>query len=1310
MNLLFRISLSRLKIPSREFLRHPLIRGMAGYLLLWTMLVWGGWVVNVKAGEEHVYQQVLTVARTSISKDLTFRWWAAGHGGVYVPINADTQPNPYLPPTLERDIETPLGKKLTLMNPAYMMRQLTSSEWGDHGEKSRITSLKPLNPDNTPDPWERKALESFERGDKEFVEMVNGADGVTLRLMRPLMVQEECLKCHVHQGYSVGDVRGGMGVSIPMKYYQQMAGHARMNQMVSFFLIWLLGSGGIVLLKKNRYREAQARHLAEEKLRQSQSNLVRAQELAHVGSWHWDLQTGEMYWSDEMYRICGVDAESFKPSYEAFMQLVQSDSRGPVQQESGHFPTDPSGLFTSEYVIVRPDGVSHYVREVWEIIADHQGIPQYMVGIVQDITEQEQVRNALMLEKQRMEHYWAISQNVIVRLDDQGRVVFVNEVGCRTLGYPLEEIVGKSWVDTVVPQEERQEVQGVLGTLLSENHRGMSVYDNYIIGKDGSKRYFIWNNATERDADDRVTGTISVGDDVTTIREYMDRLRRNNALIDSQKRRLSGMFETALDAIIVMDSRGFVKDINPAAVSLFGFAKDALVGYSLSDKLVPSPMCQAHSDALVRRLADPGKKLVARRLEAQGMRADGVLVDLEIAITEMVENDDVMYTAFIRDVTDRKQLLKSLNDTLSVAQSANTAKSEFLANMSHEIRSPMNAIMGMTELVLTSPELPESLREYMEIIQQSSGGLLGVINSILDFSKIEAGQLMLEHIVFDVVKQVEDACETMAINARQKQLELFCLIEDEVPLELLGDPLRFRQILINLINNAIKFTLRGEIVVRVQTIPSKEEQTGQMLKVSVTDTGIGIAPDKVGEIFQAFTQADGSTTRRFGGTGLGLSISRRLVDLMGGEIWVESQEGKGSVFQFTVHFATEEAKKFSPGGGATPLPLEFDGLRVLVFDPNPTGRHVVSTLVRYVGAQAHGVASWQVLSEELRVAKQTACPFDLLLVDSSVATEADAWDLFEQECFMTIHTIWLKPMNVSSDTIRASRCLTNPQYVNKPARRSSLLLAMRQALGYEAREMEVANSVLHVSEQQGASIRILLVEDQVNNQKLAMEILHSAGHHVTPANDGVEALEILAQQSFDLVLMDLNMPKMNGFETIRHIRNSDDSGGVDSRVPIVAVTATILADAEETCADMGIHGYLLKPYRPTELLRAVEPFTRKRRPRAKKGTGVATIIVADGDRETLEHNRNLWLMEAPGHLARLELLMQQQSVAEIMSEIRWFLDAAGNTGAPRVKNRALRLKGKIELRDWLSVSAGLRELTQELAEVKNVLTAGDGKR
>ncbi len=1166
-------------MPLQGFFRLPQARGAVAYLLVWTLLVWGAWIVNIRMGEEHVYQQILTIARNALVKNQSFRQWAAGHGGVYVPLGADNQPNPFLPPTEERIIETPSGKKLILMNPACIMRQLPTKEWGEQGETDRITSLRPLNPANAPDPWERKALEALEKGDKEVVEIVAGGDGETLRIMRPFTMQDECLICHNDKSSDGGVVRGGQSIAIPMKYYQKMDDHARMSLLVSCVLIWLLGGWGIVFLTRHRCRDAQARHLAEECLTQSQINLVKAQEMAHVGSWRWDLHTGVVYWSDELYRICGVDPRTFKPSYEAFMQLVLADEHIPFRQIANHSSKEPSDLLASEYVIVRPNGIHRFVREVWEMVLDDQGNPHYMVGIVQDITEQK---------------------------------------------------------------------------------------------------------------------------------EAMKQLRLNSERIASQERYLLAMFESALDAIVVMDSRGFVKNINPAAEILFGFAKGDLVGQLLSDMLVPPLNRQAHRDALARRLTNPRSKLVARRMEAQGMRIDGALVDLEIAITEMIEEGEVMYTAFIRDVTDRKQLLKSLNDTLSVAQLANRAKSEFLANMSHEIRSPMNAIMGMTELVLTAPELPESLREYMEIVQQSSGGLLGIINSILDFSKIEAGQLLLEHVVFDVVKQVEDACETMAINARQKQLELFCLIERDVPLELLGDPLRFRQILINLINNAIKFTQRGEIVVRVQAIPPQMEQAGQELKISVADTGIGIARDKLGEIFQAFTQADGSMARRFGGTGLGLSISRRLVDMMGGEIWVESQEEKGSVFTFTAHFATEESRR-AIGEGTTTLPLEFAGVRVLVFEPNPTGRDVICTMIQYFGAETHAVDSLESFLVQMRLAAETGCPFDLLVADSSLVNHKDAWDSFNKEGSMTINTVLLKPMNVSPVAIQKNPCLTNPQYVNKPARRSALLSAMRQAQGYDAHEVEVTNIYQRLLEQQGMAIRILLVEDRVNNQKLATEILHNAGHQVTLANDGVEALDILAQHSFDLVLMDLNMPKMNGYETIRHIRNPEDSWGGDSQVPIVVVTATIMTDTEETCNELNINGYLLKPYRPGELLKTVEPFTRRRRPRAKKGSGLAlaTVIAAGGDRETRERHRNLWTLEAPGHVAHLEQVVRQQSVAEVMTEIHWILDAAANMGAVRLRNRALRLKGKVDLRDWPAVQVGLRDLTQELELIANVLNVGD---
>ena len=384
------------------------------------------------------------------------------------------------------------------------------------------------------------------------------------------------------------------------------------------------------------------------------------------------------------------------------------------------------------------------------------------------------------------------------------------------------------------------------------------------------------------------------------LEETMDQLkiRENN---------LQSILETALDAIISMDQDGVVTHFNPAAEQLFGYAKESVIGRTVAECIIPPGLREKHTFAL-QHLTDnrQNHQKITRRLEVQGMRADGNSVDLEIALTSMLSHGRLVYTGFMHDITARKQLVKSLEETLSVAEAANRSKSEFLANMSHEIRTPLNAILGMTDLVLQTA-LQDEQREYLDIVQHSSQSLLELVNAILDLTKMETGQIVLASVSFDVGVLVENIGKTMAQHAHKKGLDLFCHIPSEVPETVLGDPQRLNQVLVNLVNNAIKFTAQGEVHIGIEGVVSHPTQLE--IRFAVSDTGIGIPPERVHTIFDRFTQGDGSATRQFGGTGLGLTLCKHLVEKMGGVFTVESEQNKGSIFRFHALFHPVQSDK-----------------------------------------------------------------------------------------------------------------------------------------------------------------------------------------------------------------------------------------------------------------------------------------------------------------------------------------------------------------------------------------------------------------
>ncbi|MBF0626968.1 MAG: response regulator [Magnetococcales bacterium] len=670
----------------------------------------------------------------------------------------------------------------------------------------------------------------------------------------------------------------------------------------------------------------------------------------------------------------------------------------------------------------------------------------------------------------------------------------------------------------------------------------------------------------------------------------------------------------------------------------------------------------------------------------------------------------------IANIVVRSRIIQELEESREKAEAASKAKSEFLANMSHEIRSPLNAIIGMSDLILNAHLSQEEMVNNVQIVHSSSLSLLDLINGILDLSKIEAGHLLLESIPFDLIGQMEGVCEMLAIKAHQKGLSFYCSIAHDLPQTLEGDPLRLKQIMVNLINNAIKFTHEGEILVavrRAEEIGEDSDASAIALHFSVSDTGIGIPAEQQNLIFQSFVQADGSVSRKYGGTGLGLTISKHLVHMMGGSMQLSSQVNQGSTFHFSIRLGMGR-----PGEGTDSWPDQrrtqrtsdnshpLIKRRILLADTHPTGRRIVQDQLHYFGASVHIVNDTASMIEQLK--ENTANPYDAVLVDESIVRD---FQHSLRDCARAYHgrVIVMISSHLTLRNFNLEKFFSNPLSLKKPVRYFQLLKKIQTILSPAKRENKSRDDT-HEPLPRGTDfqpLNILLVEDLVANQKLALSILLSQGHQVVVANNGIEALTYLkAKGRCDLILMDLQMPLMDGFETTRRIRSGSQEEVGNPHVPIVAVTAMVMMNEKEKCYRMGMNGFLLKPYLPNDLIRVVNDYALELKKNQKNIPAQKTptqhkanrmlLKPVELDQESLKRLKQTFVDEARDQIAQLKNGLSHHDSGPAIRAATWLKSTASHIGASRIASQSIRLIGQVEMDAWEEASTICQSLEEHV--------------
>lgn len=886
------------------------------------------------------------------------------------------------------------------------------------------------------------------------------------------------------------------------------------------------------------------------------------------------------------------------------------------------------------------------------------------------------------------------SLDVICSIDETGRFTQVSSASERNWGYSPDELVGKPYLERVHPKDAEQTRQTVAEIMAGGTTRN---FGNRYIHKNGSVVYVKWS-AQWSNNQRRI---FCVAHDESENKRAIDALQASE-----ERTRL--IVATAHDAFAGLDADGNIIDWNKQAEATFGWLKAEACGKPFQELIIASPLRTLYRQTIEQLKFNNDAPITNRRIELSALHRDGHELPIEFSISPIRSDETFMFSAFLRDINERKRSERELYQAKEAAEAATSAKSEFLANMSHEIRTPLNGVIGFAGLMLNTP-LSVQQHEFMTLIKSSADSLLRLLNDILDFSKMEARKLELDVIEFDVRELIGNTLKAFSAMANEKGLELAYQVAPDMPELMLGDPGRLAQIIVNLAGNALKFTERGEVVVRVEQ--ESCENGHSVLHFSIADTGIGMSAEQQLYIFNAFAQGDASTTRRYGGTGLGLAIVSQLVKLMNGTIRVESEPGKGTTSHFTARLDLPEQQ---------PLPVQrrlaiLNNMPVLVVDNNSTNRLILAEILSSWCMHPVVMDDGAAAVTEMERAAGLGEPYRLVLVDSRMP-EFDGFQLvksIKRAPALASATIMMLSSNDVSDEIERCRELGVTRFLRKPVKQSELFDAIMEvmgvAYGIDSVRTRPANE-LPMPPEPVRLLKVLVAEDHPVNQKVVTEILRERGHAFSIANNGIEAVQMLEHDSFDVVLMDAQMPQMDGYQATAEIRQREKRTG--KHIRIIALTALAMKNDRERCLAAGMDGYVSKPVDPDLLLQCLESEQEHAinpvEDREETAVAVKAFDRADalkrvkGKHAFLKRLAQVFLQEMPVTMADILAAAAAGDALRLERSAHRLKGAASTMSAKPLADAAARLEHAVrtsEPRGKAEVSQALRALEALAAEL-----------